>query len=107
MATKPSPIEIANKILSLAKEYGCRVEVRGDILTVTKTFTPGSASEYTGAESDVSSVIYTLPQKSAGSTWGTDGGSIGGMVGMNGGYMKLNRSGGSKLVLKALVKAGA
>ena len=104
MATKPSPIEIANKILALAKDYNCHLEVRGEILTVTKRFTPGSNSEYAAAESDVSSIIYTLPSTSAGSVWGTDGQSIGGMVGLNGGYMKLNRSGGSKRVLNALKK---
>lgn len=101
---KPSPVEVATKMLELAKASACRIEVRGSILTVTKTFTPGSKSEYSAAESDVGSIIYSLPSTSAGSVWGTDGGSVGGHVGLTGGYMKLNKSGGSKRVLAALSK---
>ncbi len=104
MTAKPSPIEIANKIIALAKDYNCRLEVRGEILTVTKRFTPGSNSEYAAAESDVSSIVYTLPSTSAGSVWGTSGDSVGGYVGLTGGYMTLNRSGGSKRVLNSLKK---
>ena len=99
---KTSPQEIAANIRALATKYGCSIEVRGTILTVTKRFTPGDKAAYCAAESDVGSVIYSLPRSSSGSDWGTDGGSIGGMVGMQGGYMTLNRSGGNKRVLKAL-----
>lgn len=81
---------------------GIAIAIRGSILTLTKHFTPGSASEYTAAESDVS-ILYDVPG-SGGSVWGTDGGSIGGMVGMNGGYMKLNKSGVAKRFISALAK---
>jgi len=99
---KTSSQDIAAKIRDLAIEYGCAIEIRGSILTVTKRFTPGDKAAYCAAESEVGSVIRALPRSSAGSDWGTDGGSIGGMIGMQGGYMKLNRSGGNKRVLKEL-----
>lgn len=70
-------------------------ECQGTMLTLCKRFTPGSASEYASAESDVS-VIYSAKSVGAGSVWGTDGGSIGGMVGMQGGYMRLHKSNVSK-----------
>ena len=102
--SKPSPVEVATKIHTLAKEYGCSVEVRGSILTVTKRFTPGDKAAYCVAESDVGSIIYSLPSTSAGSTWGSDSGSVGGYIGLTNGEMKLNKSGGSKRVLAALSK---
>lgn len=94
----------AADFLAKAREYGVSVEIRGSILTLSKTFTPGSNEEYVAAESDVG-LIYEAPQSAAGSTWGTDGGSIGGAVGLQGGYMKLNRSGVNKMWLKRLAKA--
>lgn len=94
----------AADFLAMAKANGVSVEIRGTILTLSKTFMPGSNAEYTNAESDVS-LIYEAPQSSAGSTWGTDGGSIGGAVGLANGYMKLNRSGVNKVWMKALAKA--
>lgn len=83
-------------------ERDIAVEVRGSILTLTKRFTPGAAGEYANAEADVS-IIYDAPGK-GGSVWGTDGGSIGGWVGMQGGFMKLNKSGVAKRFLTALAK---
>ena len=91
--------------LNACKANNVTIErITDSIITLVKHFPAGSFSEYTKAESDVS-VIYDVPQlRSAGSTWGTDGASIGGMVGLNGGYMRLNRSGCKKSFLKDLQK---
>jgi hypothetical protein len=90
--------------LSRTRQNNITIEIRGaDILTLTKRFPAGSNEEYVKAETDVS-IIYEAPQTSPGSTWGTDGGSIGGMVGLRGGYMTLNRSGVSKRWLNKLRK---
>ena len=73
----------------------------GTLITLCKRFTPGSASEYAQAETDVS-VIYSTKSVGAGSVWGTDGGSIGGAIGMRDGYMRLNKSNVGRQYVKAL-----
>jgi len=81
------------------------VELRASagFLKLRKTFPAGDKHEYTCAESDVG-IIYSTPSVGAGSVWGTDGGSIGGHVGLTGGYMVLNKSNVAKRWLSALAK---
>ena len=94
---------------ALAKEFkaycinnNLSYEVRmGDIVSVTMTFKPGCSSSYAYAESTVSSAIGKVPA-SGGSVWGTDGLSMGGAIGLQNGYMRLNVSGAKKLFVKAL-----
>jgi len=50
------------------------------------------------------SILSHVPRTSAGSTWGTDGGGMGGVHAMNTGLFKMNMSGGSKRVLGAISK---
>jgi hypothetical protein len=107
MATKPSPIEIAKSIKEAAAKYGFTLEVRGGILTVHKSFPPGSNEGFRDCDMMYYSVLGLLPRTEPGSDWGTDGGGIGGMCALNSGRFKMNRSGGSKRVLAALVKLGA
>jgi hypothetical protein len=99
-----SPIEIAQDIKAAADKYGFQLEVRGDVLTVHKTFAPGSKDGFCECDMMYGSVLELLPRTQPGSDWGTDGGGIGGMVALQSGRFKMNRSGGSKRVLKALVK---
>ena len=80
-----------------------RIEASSGLLTLSKGFQAGSSRGFTDAESDVG-VIYYAPQTQAGSTWGTDGGSIGGHSAMLNGMMRLNRSGVSKRWLAKLAK---
>lgn len=91
--------------LSSCQANNVKIErITDSIITLVKYFPAGSKEGYTNAEMDVS-ILYDVPQlRSAGSTWGTDGASIGGMVGLNGGYMRLNRSGCKKSFLKDLQK---
>ena len=94
-----TPPEFANKCL----EYGITIErCAGSVLTLTKTFTPGSNEGYAEAES-ACSLIYSAPGK-GGSVWGTDGGSIGGMEAMRTGLMRMNKTGVPKRFLKELSK---
>lgn len=106
MKTAPqlSPAQQASHLLAVAKELGFTVTVRGSILTVSKRIIPGDAASFADADMSVYSVLECLPRTSPGSDWGTDGGSIGGMAAMNSGNFSMNRSGGSKLILKALSK---
>lgn len=95
---------VAQSILDAANKYGWRVEVRGDILSIKKSIKPNDNESFCIADSEYWSILSLLPSTSAGSTWGTDGGSIGGLSAMNSGTFKMNKSGGSVRVLKALAK---
>lgn len=99
---KPSALESARAIKSKADELGFSLAVRGTILTVSKRITPGDNASFADADMSVHSVLELLPRTSPGSDWGTDGGSIGGMVAINTGRFTMNRSGGSARILKAL-----
>jgi len=104
MATSNASI-IANEIKDLCVNWGWKYEVRGDILTITKKIIAGDNESFCTADMEYGSILGLLPSTSAGSCWGTDGGSgIGGMVAMNSGNFRMNKSGGSKRVLAALSK---
>jgi hypothetical protein len=100
--TKTSAKQQAQAILDMAKKLGFNVHVRGTIMTVSKRIIPGDLQSFAEADMTVYSVLELLPRTSAGSDWGTDGGSVGGMSAVNTGNFLMNRSGGSKSVLKAL-----
>jgi hypothetical protein len=92
------------EFLAKAREYGLTIRTSSTgLITLEKLFTPGSAGAYARVEGEVS-LIYEVPQTQAGSTWGTDGASIGGAVALRNGKMVLNRSGCSKRFLAKLQK---
>lgn len=105
---KQTPSEIAAEIIAAAKEYGFGLEVssRLDIVTVTAEFEPGDTAAYVRCDGTAYNVLRHAPQTYPGTTWGTDGASVGGAAGLSGGYFRLNKSGISKRVLTALRKAG-
>ncbi len=92
-------IEFAQK----CKTAGIIIErAEGSIITLRKTFTAHDNAGFASAETDVS-IIYDAPGK-GGSVWGTDGASIGGMVALQNGVMRMNKSGVQKRWLAALKK---
>jgi hypothetical protein len=99
-----TPSDVASKVISKARETGFTVSVSGSVLSVRKSFTPGDSDAYTMAECDANSILGMVKRTEPGSTWGTDGGSIGGHVGLKGGYMELHKSGCSKRILSAIAK---
>lgn len=98
--------EIATKILSVAKELGWDVRVRGSIMTIYKDGIVDKES-FVRADMEYYSILGLLPTTSPGSMWGTDGGGIGALSAMNSGMFVMNKSGGSKRVLKVLEKMTA
>ena len=72
-------------------------------IELAKNFTPNDQEAYAQAESDVS-IIYSIPQTSQGSTWGTTGDGVGGYSALIHGRMEINRTGCSKLFVKKLAK---
>jgi hypothetical protein len=96
----------AKKILDLAGEYGWNVQVRGKILTITKSGICDNDS-FCRADMEYYSILELLPSTSPGSVWGTDGGGVGALSAMRSGVFVMNKSGGSVRVLNALKKMGA
>ena len=102
--TKLSDAEQAAAIREACGSLGWSFSVRNSILTIYTKFPPGDRNAFARCDSEAYSIVGLLRRTSPGSDWGTDGGSIGGMTGLNGGYYKLNRSGGSKRVLALLAR---
>jgi len=96
--------EIASKILTVAKELGWEVRVRGSIMTIYKDGIVDKDA-FVRADMEYYSILGLLPSTSPGSIWGTDGGGVGALSAMNSGMFVMNKSGGSKRVLKVLEKA--
>ena len=92
------PLAFANH----CKANGITIERIAPVLTLSRRFQAGDNKAFTDAESLVS-VIYDAPGN-GGSVWGTDGGGIGGMVAMNSGVFRMNKSGVQKRWLAKLAK---
>lgn len=102
MTAKLSAKDSAQKIAELCLEYGWKFDVRGSILTITKNIQGND--ELVTADMEYGSIFAYLPTTSPGSVWGTDCGGIGALSALKTGVFKMNKSGGSKRVLNALVK---
>lgn len=101
---KKSPLEIATNFVAHCRKNEISITRCDRILTLEKRLLGIDRNlDFCNAESDCS-IIYDLPSSEPGSVWGTDGGSIGGMVALQTGIFKLNRSGVSKRVLSAIKK---
>jgi hypothetical protein len=96
--------QMAIEILNRAMTKQCRVDVRGSILTVSKSFTPGDLDAYVNIEGDCYGILDMLHTTSAGSVWGSTSDGVGGHVAVTDGYYVINKSGGDKRVLSALAK---
>ena len=94
--------QTATEIKSAANRLGWVVSVRGSILTISKPV--ANREEFVAADGEYFDILSRLPTTSPGSTWGTDGGGIGGAAIMDGGTFVMNKSGGSKRVLQALAR---
>jgi hypothetical protein len=86
------------------KTAGWTYEAHGEVVTVHTTFAPGDRLAYIAADNHGYSLLSLVPTVTYGSTWGTDGGSVGGASGLSGGYYRLSKSGCSKRFVKALMK---
>lgn len=96
--------DAVNKFVAAARAGGWSWSVRGAVVTIAKSFTPGDRVAFSNADSEAYGILSLAPL-SGGSVWGTDGGSVGGAVGLEGGYYRLNKSGSTgKRFLSALAK---
>lgn len=99
-----TPTVQAQTIRETADANNVRLTVRGDIVTVSATFTPGDRAAFIVAEMACNAVLATVRQTRSGSVWGTDSNSVGGFIGMSAGRVTLNKSGADKRVVKILAK---
>jgi len=95
---------LAEALVDKAHLYGWNVAVRRNtILEITKRIS--GLDEFTTADMEYGSILDSVPS-GCGSTWGTDGGGIGGMTALNTGLFVMKKSGVRKLILKELIKMG-
>lgn len=83
---------------------GYQIRASGCVVTLIKHIGPGNREGFVECDMLTAGYLYELPKTSPGSVWGTDGGSVGGMVAIRSGVFELNRSGISKRVVAALAK---
>lgn len=96
--------QTALKIKKTADELGWKLYVKpSGVLTITKQITPNNVAAYARADGEYYSILGMVPQSQAGSTWGTDGGSVGAVFAMKHGVFTMNKSGCNRNVLKALL----
>lgn len=100
---KTSPREIAERFRAACAADGWTIARAGAVVTIEKHFTPGDRAAFCAADSEGYSLLAMLPAR-GGSTWGTDGGSIGGHVALTNGHYTLNVSGVGARVAAALAR---
>ena len=81
-----------------------RISVGRDVVTIEGNFDAGDRNAYIACDSDGYSILSKLPMIYPGSTWGTDGATVGGAAGLAGGYYRLSKSGVGKRYLNAIRK---
>lgn len=96
MWTKESTLVFVQRVRSA----GFDLSAHGCVVTISRSFSPGDTSAFVDCDMVAGTYLSELPATSSGSTWGTDGGSIGGAVAVKTGRFSLNRSGISKKVVK-------
>ena len=99
--------EIQNQcfeFICAAKQYGFSYEAIGSTIKLTKTFAANDTSAYCAAEDNAYKVLSLAPQRTDGSIWGSDSGSIGGMMALRSGNFRMNKSGVSTRFTKVLNK---
>lgn len=105
MTKKPSPSESVLAVVEACRKYGWEFSVRnGSILSITKKFRQGNLDDFISADMEHHKILSLLPRTTPGSDWRTTGDGIGVMSVINSGVFTMNRSGGSRLVLRELSK---
>jgi len=95
-------VELAVSIAAEAAKLGLTVTVTpAGIVTAERYFTPGDVPAYVDAEADCLHLLARCPSR-GGSTWGTTSDGVGGAIGMANGYCRVNTSGVSKRLVRAL-----
>ena len=92
----------AEQFVTAATAQGFYVSVHNDLVELVAGFTPGDRAAFARLDSQAESLMAELPGTRAGSTWGTQGHTVGGHAALINGVYCLKRSGVSKRTLAAL-----
>lgn len=90
--------------LANVRADGFTVHVKPGQVTIVKQFTPGDRDAFVACDGDGPHHLAAVPCTQSGSMWGTDGGSVGGMIAIDTGVYRLNQSGVSKRFTTALAR---
>lgn len=101
---KSTAADQAARFLTECREAGFTVSGGAGIVSISKSFTPGDRAAYVECDGTGPLLLAMVPKTGPGSTWGTDGGSIGGFSGLTNGHYRLKSSGCSRRFTAALVK---
>ena len=94
----------AIRFIDAANEAGFLIAVvNTSVVRISKRFALGDKDAYTKCDMTAFGVLELAPLK-GGSVWGTDGGSIGGQVGLQNGHYTLNKSGNGVRFMNELKK---
>ena len=103
--TTPTKSALAAKaFMDEATDLGFQVSVKPGLVTIRKHFAPGDRDAYVACDMDGPVLLRQVPTVASGSTWGTDGATVGGYVGLSNGTYRLNTSGVAKRFTSALAK---
>ena len=94
----------ASEFLAFCKANGWVPSVRNEVVTITRTFTPGNLAQFNNLDMSYWLVLSHVPQTRPGSMWGTDGGGMGAVAALRTGRFAMNVSGVSKRFLTQLAK---
>ena len=94
--------EQAEEFAAKCTAAGWSIAIRQSVVYIRRHFQPGNASQFRQAETEAYQLTPLIPASGRGSVWGTTSDSVGGDVGLNGGYYELKKSAVSKRFLTAL-----
>lgn len=101
---KLTTTEQVSRFLNAVNAKGFKIDrITDSVITIIQNFTPGDSDAFADADMNAYSILSLAPLK-GGSIWGTDGGSIGGAIGLEQGYYRLNKSGTGARFIAALRK---
>lgn len=81
------------EFLANCQDLGFTPSVKRGLVSIRKGFAPGDSKAFVACDGDGPSLLSQVPIVSAGSTWGTDGATVGGMAAIKNGSYRLNVSG--------------
>ena len=91
----------AQAFVSACTARGFKWSLLGSGVRITKTFTPEDKAAFSDADMYAYHILALAPLR-GGSVWGTDGGSVGGHVGLKNGEYVLSKTGTGANFIKAL-----
>jgi hypothetical protein len=93
----------AKLFLESCKQHGWTPSIRGSVVSIAKSFTPGDTQAFVDCDA-MAYYLLAMVHLKGGPIWGTDGGSVGGYVAVKNGQYVLNKSGNGKRFINHLQK---